>query len=561
MLANISAQLNVSARKRHFLFLAATLTTVLLIGYQYGTFDEAMHIPFLKSMVNPGLYPGDKMLTLQSIYYSYFWFMFIPFLKMGWLEPALFCLHMATIYLSFWAIWDLSETLFHNPLTSLVSMLAFIVPHFSFVGFPVFEFAPLSRTFVLPFLLMAVNQFFKGRIVLAFFIAGLMYNFHVVTVNFILAMFCLACVLEFRRIGIRKIILGLVVFTLAALPVLLWKAGGNPIDFSLRPAWVAFLNETLFRHIFALVGVFPGTWVIVGCGMSAMGMFFVATREGGKDPATVTARSFIFAGMIVMLVNVITVNWLPVTIIIQSQIARIGLWILILAYLFFANMLTGLYAQKTLSPGAFWLLFLTFLLSPLPILPLLVWVLVRFVKNASVIKTATAVITISTLASFAIILNLGFWQPGIFIYGEDSPWVDVQNWARNNTPVSARFITPPQRIGIQESDWRVHSERASAGTFSELLVAAFQPGYELEWKPRFELLAPGAIAQFNGDYFANSEIVRKAYIGMSTEQLLSAACKLNSQYIVSEKPYTHPLPLAYENSGFAVYDVRQTACK
>ena len=560
MLANISAQLSVSFRKRQLFFVTATLTTLLLIGYQFGTFDEAMHIPFLKSMANPSLYPGDQMLTLQSIYYSYFWYFFIPFLKIGWLEPVLFIVHATTIYLSYWAIWELSDTLFHNPLSSFISVIAFIVPHFSFVGFPVFEFAPLSRTFVLPFLLIAVNQFFKGRIVLAFFIAGLMYNIHVVSVNFILAMFGLACLLEFSRIGIRKIITAGIVFILAALPVLLWKASGNPVDFSLRPAWVAFLNQTMFRHIFALIGTFPGTWVIVLCGLSAIGMFFIAFHDGKRDQSAVTARIFIYAGIIVVVVDIITVYWLPITIIIQSQIARIGLWILILAYLYFANMLAGLYVRKTLSPVAFWLLTVTFLLSPLPILTVLVWLLARFVKSEWIIKTAAIAIPAATLFSFALLLTLGFWQPGVFIYGQQTPWVDIQNWARNNTPISARFITPPEKIGVQESDWRVHSERASAGTFSELLVAAFQPGYEEEWKPRFELLAPGAVARFNGDYFANIEIIRQAYVGLSTDQLTLAACRLKAQYIVSEKPYLHPLPLVYENTEFAVYDVRKIAC-
>ncbi len=557
---NLSAQLSVSFRKRQLLFLAATLITLLLIGYQFGTFDEAMHIPFLKSMANPALYAGDKMLTLQSIYYSYFWFFFIPFLKLGWLEPVLFIVHALTIYLSYWAIWELSDTLFHNPLTSLISVIAFIVPHFSFVGFPVFEFAPLSRTFVLPFLLIAINQFLKGRIVLAFFIAGLMYNIHVVSVNFILAMFGLACLIEFSRIGVRKIITGGLVFILAALPVLLWKASGSPIDFSLRPAWVAFLNQTMFRHIFALIGTFPGTWVIVLCGLSAIGMFFIAFQSVPKIQTDLTARNFIFAGIIVLLVDIITVYWLPVTIIIQSQISRIGLWVLILAYIFFANYLAELYKQKALSPTAFWLLMLTYLASPLPVLTVLVWLLVRFVKREKIIKFAGTFIPLATLASFIILLSLGFWQPGIFIFGQQTPWVQAQNWARMNTPENARFITPPEKIGVQESDWRVHSERASAGTFSELLVAAFQPGYEKEWETRFTLLAPGAEAQFNGDYFANIEIIRKAYESLTTKQLLSAACQLNTQYIVSEKPYTHTLPLVYENSEFAIYDVRQVGC-
>ena len=543
------------------LFLAATVATFLFIGYHFGVFDEGMHIPFLKFMANPSLYPGDAMLSLYNVYYSYFWYAFIPFLRLGWLEPALFIVHFASIYLSFWALWELTDTLFHNPLTSLLSMLAFIVPHFSFTGFPIFEFAPLSRTFVLPFLLIAVNQFFKGRIPLAFFIAGLMYNIHVVSVNFILAMFGLACLLEFRRIGIRRIVLGAALFILAALPVLLWKSKGSPLDLTLRPEWVAFLNLTLFRHIFAMLGTYPGTWLVTLGGLSSIALFFIALRAEPASETRLTARNFILAGILVVLVNVITVNFLPVTIIIQNQITRIGLWIMILAYLYFASYLVRLYEAHSLSPRAFAILLATFVLSPSPVLVLLVWWGVRSPRKAAVINTLGALAALAILTVYVVVWNLGFWNPGIYLYGQNTPWVQVQDWARAHTPKEARFITPPEKWGVQESDWRVHSERPSAATLSELLVAAFQPGYEIEWKTRFELVAPGALAHFNGDYFSNVAFTRDAYYSLSVNDLLKVACRLNAQYIVSEKPHLHDLPLVYENDGFVVYDVRGMGCK
>lgn len=560
MLINLSEQLRLSKRKRHLLYLFLTTCTILLIGYQFGTFDEAMHIPFLKDLANPALYPGDKMMDLHSIYYSYFWYFFIPFYNIGLLEPALFIVHLFTIYLSFWAIWDLSDTIFHDPLTSLISTIAIVMPHFSFVGFPIFEFAPLSRTFVLPFLLIAMNQFLKGRIILAFFIAGLMYNLHVVSVNFILVMFGLACLLEFNRIGVKKIILSGIVFLAAALPVLAWKAGQDPIDFSLRPEWVAFLNLTLFRHIFAMVGTYPATWLIVLSGLCALGLFFIADKVTAPVSTSRTIRIFIWAGIIVMSVNVITVNWLPVTIIIQSQIARVGLWTLILAYIYFANLLSKLYKENNIPRNSYWFLFSTYILSPLPIIPFCIWFFTKYIQNNKIIKTIQLITVAAIAVCIVTFLYLGFWHPGIYIYGENTPWIDVQRWARGNTTIDSKFITPPEKWGVQEPDWRVHSERGSAGTLSELLVAAFQPGYEIEWKQRFNLLAPGALEKFNGDYFWNVDSTRKAYQSLTEQQLKYAACELKSQYIVHEKPVNMKMPVAYENSSFIVYNVKDIPC-
>lgn len=561
MLTQLATKLQHSAPSRHLLYLASTFITILLIGYNFGTFDEAMHIPFLKSTADPSLYPGDAMIELHSIYYSYFWYFFVPILQSGFLEPALFVVHLASIYLTFWGIWSLSETLFHNPLASLFSVAGFIIPHFGFSGFPVFEFAPLSRTFVLPFLIFALDQFFKGRIPLAFLIAGLMYNIHVVSVNFVLAMFGWACLMEFKRIGLRRILFGTALFLICALPVLLWKAGGDPIDFTLRPEWVAYLNRTAFLHLFNMVRLdYPGSWAIAFGGLTAIALFFIALPETDDPMARTTARNFMVAALIVLVVHVLSVYFLPVTILIQSQILRMGLWIIILAYLFFANYLAKLVQSASIPPVNTSLLGLVYIFSPSSVLVLAAWLMSRQIHRPRLLRASLWAAPLIIAGLYFTIWTMGFWQPGIYIHGKFSPWVDVQNWARVNTPKEARFITPPEKWGVQESDWRVHSERASAVTFSEILVAAFQPGYELEWQTRFEVLAPGALAQFNGDYFHNMRFTRAAYDGLSTVDLLQAVCRFDVQYIVIEKPNGHDLPIAYENAGFIVYDVNAHNC-
>jgi hypothetical protein len=562
MLISFSQTLQNSARARHLLFLVATLATVFFIGYHFGTFDQAMHIPFLKASAYPTMYDGDAMIGLSSIYYSYFWHSFVPVLQAGWLEPTLFLLHLATIYLSFWAIWNLSETLFRNPAVSLLAVLGFIVPHFGFSGFPIFEFAPLSRTFVLPFLLIAVDQFLKGRIGLAFLIAGLMYNIHVVSVNFVLAMFGLACLLEFRRIGFKTVALSSLVFLICASPVLLWKMGGSPIDFSLRPEWVAFLNQTLFFHLFAMFSPdYPGTWPIVLGGISTVFVFFAALRRADPAPVITTARNFVYAGIVVLVVQVITVHFLPVTILIQSQIVRVGTWLMILAYLFFANYLVKIHQLGRYSRPVFAFLAGIYLFSPTPLLVLAAWAVAKWVWSPTMRKMAMLLVSSFVLASYATVWMMGFWNPGtLYLYGQATPWVDVQRWARDNTSADARFITPPEKWGPQESDWRVHAERASVATLSEILVGAFQPGYELDWQPRFERVAPGALEKFDGDYFNNVRLTREAYYSLSAQDLLSAACALDAQYAVIEKPNQHPLPVAYENSQFWVYSLSGFDC-
>ena len=118
-LSRLAAAIAASPARQHLLFLAATVVTVLFVGYHFGTFDQTIHIPFLKKYVDPSLYPGDPFLELRLQHYSYFWFLFRPFYRAGVLEITLFIAHCAATYGTFWAVYGLSRTLFRNDLAAL----------------------------------------------------------------------------------------------------------------------------------------------------------------------------------------------------------------------------------------------------------------------------------------------------------------------------------------------------------------------------------------------------------------------------------------------------------
>jgi hypothetical protein len=80
--AAIAERLYCSAALRHLLFLLAAATTILLLGYYFGTFDQSVHIPFLRQAVDPTLYPGDRFFDLRHQFFSYFWFFFEPFYRL-----------------------------------------------------------------------------------------------------------------------------------------------------------------------------------------------------------------------------------------------------------------------------------------------------------------------------------------------------------------------------------------------------------------------------------------------------------------------------------------------
>jgi len=554
MLAAVANRIAQTPARRHLLFLAATVVTVLFVGYHFGTFDQTIHIPFLKKFANPGLYPGDPFLELRMQHYSYFWFLLQPLYRAGLLELGLFVGHVATVYGTFWALWGLSQTLFQDDLAAVFTVVAFVFPHVGFAGFPVIEFSLLNRTFVLPFLLVAFNLYLQRRVIAAYALLGVMYNLHVISAQFVLAMFLFAGLLELRRVKWWRIGLGLVVFLAAAAPVLLWKLGDSPIDLTSRPEWFTIIARGNLYNLFYLLPPYPHILLVTASGFAALLLFGIARRLPRADPLDYTVTLFIGAALIILGVQIITAQWLPITIIIQSQIIRAGMFVLIFGYIYFAAYLADQYRRRTWATFDFAALLGSYVFIVLPSAPLVVWCFLRLVRAQAwrrLLVGGTLVVSLATM--FGVGLGYDMWEPGLHIYGPKTDWEAAQVWARDNTPVDALFITPPQIWWLYQSDWRVFSERSTVATLSELLEAAFAPDYLDYWKPRFEALAPGALEQFRGDYFENKRLTAAAYYGLTTTDFVSLGKRFRADYLVIEKPHAYDLPVVYENQHFVIY--------
>jgi hypothetical protein len=134
-------------------------------------------------------------------------------------------------------------------------------------------------------------------------------------------------------------------------------------------------------------------------------------------------------------------------------------------------------------------------------------------------------------------------------------WHRTQIWARDHTPKEALFITPLHKWWFYEADWRVFSERAQVASLADMLEIAIVPDYLQTWTKRFDDLAPGARAQFQGDPFDNRQITARAYASLSDADLLQLARAYGATYVVVEKPHLRPWPVVYENEGYLIYQV------
>jgi hypothetical protein len=544
--------MNTLPHYRHILFFFLTLFVLFTYGYYFGTFDQASHIPFLKKTVDPSLFPGDKYFDLSNGHFSYFWLLFVPFYKIGLLEISMFVVHILATYTTFWALWRLSKTLFHNSLTSILTVISSVVPHFGFSSLTMFEFSMLNRTVMLPFELFALEQYIKKNYLRVFFILGILYNFHVLSVNFILAMIGFDVLVSFKydRRKFITVMQAAPLFVLSALPVLVWKASHSGIDFHAHYEWFSLLENASFSHMFRFTSsTFPIITVLTISGISAILVFFFVKPQK-KDESHATFQNFMYGGILILLLQFFATYFYPATIIIQSQIIRIGVFMMLFTYLYFAHFVAIAFHKSKIQ---FYYLLSLFLFSFFAFIPLLGIIMKKWVTTY--IRAYVGIIITILLFGIMLVVSVQSNVIGgqIHIWSENTPFNEVQLWAKHNTPKNALFITPPAEWWLYSLEWRVISERSTVSVMSELLEAAFDPSYISYWKKRFEDIAPGALAQFKGNITKNRAIARSTYNANSTQHFQSVAKKYGASYLVIEKKYRHKLPVMYENSEYIVY--------
>lgn len=552
LLTLISHKISQKKIYQYIFFAIASIITISLMGYYFGTFDQAIHIPFLKKYADPSLFPNDKFLELRSYHYSFFWFFFIPFYRVGILEITMFVTHFLVTFFTFWSIWNLAKTLFKNPIASFLAVIAFIFPHLGFAGFPIFEFSLLNRTFTLPFLLMAINLYLNKKPVYAFLILGLMYNIHVVSVNFVMAMFFFDSILRIKEVGIKNLIKQFLTFLLFASPVLIWKFSNSHVDIGLDRSWFYIINNSLLAHVFTLITTNPLINFSILNGISAIIIFFL-TLPIKKTENDLKINNFIWAALVILVVQLVAGTWFPLTIIIQSQIIRVGIFVNIFAYLYFAGYISELFSNEKIKLNKIILLIFALLFSVSPLISLIVLLLYKKINNKNYISMFKYLVTIIFLLTLTIFYKMNIWKPGINIEPIKDDNYDVQIWAKNNTSKDAIFITSPALWWFYDLEWRVVSERSTVSTLSELLEGAFLPSYIDYWRPRFEDVAPKALKQFSDDPLKNIVITKKAYYSLSEKDIIRISKKYGAKYFVSEKPSQYQFPIVYQNNGFTIY--------
>ncbi|MCJ7694584.1 MAG: hypothetical protein MUO40_04080, partial [Anaerolineaceae bacterium] len=361
MLEKFIDDINGNKSHRHLLFLLLTLITIFLNGYHFGSFDHVFHITFLKKLADPSLYPNDPFLLVKDFTFSYFWQLFLPFYKIGILEPILFIVHIAATYGTFWMFWELSQQLFKNKTTNVLVIIALIFPHLGFPGFQIIEFELLNRTFVLPFLLAGILFYLKRRYVLSLLIIGVMFNFHVIYSFFVLLMFLFDLLMRIKQLEWKQLIPAGLVFLASASPVLYLRlTTGSGIDLTLRPDILDAMSRSLLNTVYYPIGSgLPSIFNLLS-GIATIAFLILGITQKPVNPHNREVKHFSIAIGIVIVVATMASYFFPITIILQFQALRIGVFFLYFGYLYFANFIVRSYQSKELSGYKFSIIAIAF---------------------------------------------------------------------------------------------------------------------------------------------------------------------------------------------------------
>ena len=123
--------------------------------------------------------------------------------------------------------------------------------------------------------------------------------------------------------------------------------------------------------------------------------------------------------------------------------------------------------------------------------------------------------------------------------GESAAWINLQKWARDNTPVSAVFLVPPDTYGF-----RVFSLRSPVVEWLDGGAMHWAPGFEKDWAQRIADLRAGNPGSPAAD-LGYSGITEDGFIKLGRKYGASYAARRTASPLAFEKIYSNP--------GFALY--------
>ena len=549
-----------------FVVLVFTLASVFAVNpYTYGTGDNSITIPFLKSWVDPGLYPGDYLMTQRIYYYTYLWnALGALHAHLGIdLEALFFGAYLIAVYFTFLGVYLIAVTLFQRREVAFLALLFLLFSQETLASVRTIELKLNTRGAATPLLLFAIYHFLRGRALLPPILLGLAYLIHPLTAHYPIALILAVSLVDFGRRGWKPLLIGVPAFLVVASPVFVWKALHSAPKLHLLsadPVALAALRARSAHHMFP----FDWGWGVWVDAALTMLLFAIAWRGRDRERDDVHRPILIMTWTIVamVVVGIVGAELHPIMLVVMSQPPRSFQFMKYFAFVYVAHDVL-----RRMGGGPASVLVAAAMAAALVdhsnrhVIPYVVVVLAvalmaawRRWRGRDLVGPAfaTAMTCIACVTAFACYRADDQNAEDTFAYSDasDTPWRDVQLWARNHSDVRDGFIVPP----YEDEEFRLHAERTIYGDMEDGGLMNGNPSFGPEWLRRMHALG------LTNPWPAWSTVQAKSeFCGLDAGRVRAIAREMTANprvFLVwpcQERP--QPFAEAYRNEGYVVYEV------
>jgi hypothetical protein len=558
----------------------ASLASLTLIGYRFGDSNHGITVPILKKFIDRSLYSGDPLVATGDRFPTIFYRLLSALLpSTDWVPFAYFALYLISIALTYAAVYRMGVWAGGGDrATGVLAALLSMPVRTSLAGEALYRVAFSHSHLASGLDLMALALFLEGRRLAPLLILSLgVYN-HALYSLYLLVPFTLMILWEARSQPRRTTFIRLAAGWLPVLPFLLSAvAQGKPMT----REWLDLLILRSSHHSFpgAFGDALPDAaiWLLLG----------IAAASRSESSRRSSLGIFVFATAILFVGGTVFTEYIPVKAVLQFQPHRIWRFLAVILLAFMAADIVRLWRAspllRVLSAFYFVSVFATGLepLGPLVLIavfaanepPLPAWVrlsgaaalvtlewpdrpvlwtdymgeFIRRFQNPAIFAILGVALLVGLARSSAnrsrarslSVLALGLTLGPVFadnyqrqrLRFEQGSFLAAQNWARENTPKTAVFLTPPKEAGF-----RVFSERAIVGEWKDGTQQYFDDAFAKEWGRRMEIVT----AQEYGKY--------------TDEEIVALARRFGADYIVAQGR-RRSLPVAFNGGSTVVYSV------
>jgi hypothetical protein len=460
----------------------------------------------------------------------------------------------------------------------------------------------------IPLNILSLTLIFRKRLPLAFLLMGIAWNFHPMSVIFLLLLCFPYWIVHRRECGLKISLQCAAAFTLPALPILMKSFTYLTSTWHYGTEWLTGVKWTAWYTLF------PSTWSLdwffragLYCWLFVMGLATLPASEKKRDSII-----FVVTVAVLCVVGTVCAELFPVPFVMKMSLWRTSWLYIILSLPCIAHLLIALWDQSLLKrflvlstlivltgyihyfPAYYLLLFNIFFLlfiyqsslekrwawlpkkipllfAALLLLLIIYHALFSWGTTGTIIGLVSVLLFLSLLKltekSLPLAKNSSSWiivallfivvfDAGILVYrgGADIYYHGYVRGTRDSwadIQIFAKEHSQKDDLFIVPpymNDFGLYSDRATLGDWAEGANILYMDNtFAQAWLERMNDL---------GWHTLWGE--KRGYNGLSTEAIVATAKKYGASFIITEKPKHFELPSIYENSQFILYKISGT---